>query len=413
MFILRWIMKNLGSLVLALIISLLVWIAAVNESDPLITQEFPENVPVEYRNHEQDYVVVGDVPLEGVMTLRAPASVWEDLTTDDLRLVVDLTGLYDGDHTVDVEPEENLSLVRVISYEPTSVDLTLEPSVSREMSVTPVLSGEPAIGYLTEIPVPSPSHVSMEGASSAVERVQELIAMVDVTGRNRDVNIEVTIVPVDAAGNVVAGVIVTPATTTVFVPIVQQRGFRSVAVVPIIEGDPAPGYWVKNVTYSPTAVLLVSSDIQAVELLPGYVETEPIVLTGARETIEQTVLLSLPEGFSVIGDPSITLVVTIEPLETSITITRTLEIRGLEPGLEAHASPESVRVYLQGPQPVLDEIQPEDVIVVLDLLGYGVGTHQVEPEVFVFLTDVEEQAILPDTIEVTITIAPTPTPEGG
>jgi YbbR domain-containing protein len=186
-----------------------------------------------------------------------------------------------------------------------------------------------------------------------------------------------------------------------------------VAVVPIIEGDPAPGYWVKNVTYSPTAILLVSSDLQAVDRLPGYVETEPVVLTGARETIEQTVLLSLPEGFSVIGDPSITLVITIEPLETSITITRTLEISGLEPGLEAQASPESVKVFLQGPQPVLDELQPEDVIVVLDLLGYGIGTHQVEAEVLVFLTDVEVQAILPDTIEVTITIAPTPTPEGG
>jgi hypothetical protein len=52
------------------------------------------------------------------------------------------------------------------------------------------------------------------------------------------------------------------------------------------------------------------------------------------------------------------------------------------------------------------------VIVVLDLLGYGIGTHQVEAEVLVHLRDVEVQAVLPETIEVTITIQPTPTPGG-
>jgi YbbR domain-containing protein len=413
MIILRWMMANLRSLILALTISVLVWVAAVSESDPLITQEFPESVSIEYRNNEPGYLVVGDVPLEGTMTLRAPSSVWDQLKPEDLRLVVDLTGLQDGEYTVDVYPEEDLKLVRVISYEPTSIDLTLKPSITREMVITPVLSGEPAIGYITEMPLPSPDRAMMEGPSSAVERVQELIALVDVTGRNRDVNLDTVIVPVDALGAQVPGVIVTPATTTVQITIVQQRGFRSVAVVPIIEGDPAPGYWVKNVTYSPTAITLVSSDPQAVDLLPGYVETEPVVLTGARETIERTVRLSLAEGFSVIGDPSITLVVTIEPLETSITITRALEISGLDPGLTAEASPDSVSVFIQGPQPTLDELQPEDVIVVLDLLGYGIGTHQVEAEVLVLLEDVEVQAVLPETIEVTITIQPTPTPAGG
>jgi YbbR domain-containing protein len=412
MFILRWLMSNLRSLVLALIISVLVWVAAVNESDPLITQEFPESVSIEYRSNEPGYLVVGEVPLEGTMTLRAPSSVWDQLKSDDLRLVVDLTGLQEGEHTVEVYPEEDMNLVRVISYEPTIVDLTLEPSLTKEMIITPVLSGEPAIGYITEAPLASPNRAMMEGPDSVVEQVHELIALVDVTGRNRDVNLDAVIMPVDALGDPIPGVTVTPATTTVQVTIVQQRGFRSVAVVPIIEGDPAPGYWVKNVTYSPTAITLVSSDPQAVDLLPGYVETEPVVLTGARETIERTVLLSLPEGFSVIGDPSITLVVTIEPLETSITITRTIEISGLDPGLAAQASPNSVSVFLQGPQPTLEDLQPEDVIVVLDLLGYGIGTHQVEAEVLVHLRDVEVQAVLPETIEVTITIQPTPTPGG-
>jgi len=113
----------------------------------------------------------------------------------------------------------------------------------------------------------------------------------------------------------------------------------------------------------------------------------------------------------VFGDPSITLVVTIEALETSITITRTLEIQSLEPGYAAQASPDTVNVFLKGPQPTLEGLQPDDVRVVLDLQGYEPGVHQIIPEVLIRISDVEVQTVLPESVEVTITELATATPE--
>ena len=122
-------------------------------------------------------------------------------------------------------------------------------------------------------------------------------------------------------------------------------------------------------------------------------------------------LLNSPEGFTVIGDPNIRLVVTIEAIETSITITRTLEIIGLDAGLTALASPDTVSVFLQGPQPTLENLQAEEVLVVLDLQDLEPGVHQLEPQVVIYLEDVEVLAVLPETIEVTITVLATPTPD--
>lgn len=410
MVIVRWLLNNSGSLILALLLSFLVWGAAVNEEDPLVTQEFSGAVDIEFTNVEPGYLIVGDTSLQGTMILRAPTSAWEQLSLDDLHLIADLSGLQEGSHSVDLSGVVDIDMVRVISFEPTSLDLELEPSQTREMSVEVVVSGDPAIGFGVENAVAQPDQVVIEGPGSQMARVAGVQAVVDVAGRNQDAYLNAELIAVDSVGNVVEGVIAAPATTSVRVTIAQQSGYRSVAVVPVIHGLPASGYWVKNITYSPTAVTLQSSDPQAVDLLPGYVETVPVVLTDARETIEQIVLLSLPEGFTVIGDPSITLVVTIEPLETSITVIRTLEISGLEPGYAAEASPGTVNVILIGPQPTLDGLQPDDVIVVIDLVDYEPGVHQVEPQVVVLLADIEVQAVLPESIEVTITELATATP---
>lgn len=408
----RWLLKNGGSLFLAFMLALLVWAAAINESDPLVTQEFSGAVAIEFINIEPGNLLTGEIPQEGTMVLRAPTTVWEQLAVTDLHLVIDLSDLEEGSYSLEVSPVVDLDLVRVVSFEPTSINLMLEPSRSHNIRVSVVRIGDPAIGFSAEDPVASPDRAVIEGPSSSVLLVEELRALVDIAGRSEDVNLEIELVPLDAAGEAVEGVNVSPATINVRVPIVQQSGFRSVAVKPIIQGSPASGYWVTDVTYTPTAVTLVSSDPQALDLLPGYIETEPLVLTGASETIEQSVLLTLPVGITVFGDPNITLVVTIEALETSITITRTLEILSLEPGYAAQASPDTVNVFLKGPQPTLEGLQPDDVRVVLDLQGYEPGVHQIVPEVLIRISDVEVQTVLPESVEVTITELATATPEG-
>jgi hypothetical protein len=80
--------------------------------------------------------------------------------------------------------------------------------------------------------------------------------------------------------------------------------------------------------------------------------------------------------------------------------------------MAANASPDSVDVLILGPLPVLDNLTPEDVRVVLDLTGLDVGTYHLTPDVLLLSDRLRYENVLPSQIEVIIARA-TPTPTGG
>lgn len=86
-----------------------------------------------------------------------------------------------------------------------------------------------------------------------------------------------------------------------------------------------------------------------------------------------------------------------------------VEIIGLENGLTAVASPLTVDVIVSGPLPLLDTLTRQDVRITVDLTGLAVGTHQVTPKIEVLISDVVVESILPNTIEVVITVTGAPT----
>jgi hypothetical protein len=90
----------------------------------------------------------------------------------------------------------------------------------------------------------------------------------------------------------------------------------------------------------------------------------------------------------------------------------------LQDGLTAIISPQFVDVFLSGPLNLLEQLDPTTLLVVIDLTDRGPGTYQLAPEVILENGDVQVDAILPNTIEVTIvegngnqgdSITPTPT----
>jgi len=147
-----------------------------------------------------------------------------------------------------------------------------------------------------------------------------------------------------------------------------------------------------------------------VAVLPGFVETEPLDLTGSRSSFERRLALDLPEGITPVGAQTVLVQVEISTIESSLTLTLPVEFQGLGSGLAATPSPDSVSVILTGPVSALSNLQPGDVRVYLDLRDLRIGTHQVTPQVVVLPAGVITQTILPEAIQVTLSRAATPTP---
>jgi hypothetical protein len=132
------------------------------------------------------------------------------------------------------------------------------------------------------------------------------------------------------------------------------------------------------------------------------VNTKPLDLTGVDDYLETILELDLPSGITVVGDPTVLVQVNVTALETSLVITREIEIIGLLPSLSAEVSPLEVTVRITGPVPVLDNLTLRDIRVVVDLTDLDVGTYTITPTVEILPDDVVFEDLSPSTVEVVI-----------
>lgn len=405
---------NKGTLLLAFILALTVWVTSINADDPIREDLFPTSIPIEYENLAEGLIFVGQPQSEGYVRLRAPNHVWEQLSSEDIHLRLDLTGFETGNYKIMLNPPAvDLKPVRIIDYDPKQINLTIEPKLTKKLPVQILVSGEPALGYETQKALSDPQEVSLLGPASFIQRVSEVQAEVSINGRRLDLEQNVPLVALDKDGAHVSGIQIEPDHAIISISIQQSERYRLVAVIPSIKGQPDSGYRITKIDVIPDQVIVFSSDPQALEALEGYAETEEIDISGATDQVEIRASLNLAEDIALVGDQSVLVRVDIAPIINSMTITRPIEFQGLESGLAAVPSPDSVTIFLSGPMATLEQLQPEDVRVVLDLIGLDIGTYQIEPQVIFPPTDVES-TIMPTIIEVTITKAqpatPTPVP---
>jgi YbbR domain-containing protein len=410
---LRWLWRNLGSLLLAFILALAVWIIAVTNADPTETRELGP-IPIDYSGLRQSLLIVGDPPPStGSITVRAPLSVWEQIGTDNVALAVNLAGLEEGTHELAVETSLDVRPAQVTGWDPESISLTLERAATASLDIEIKTVGEPQLGFRTTLVDSSPERAIILGPLSQVDRVVSVVVAVNVLERREDFEQVASLSAVDADGNIVEGVELDPEVAQVRVAIEPRERFRLVSVVPNLEGEEqlaAAGYRLTDVSVTPEVITVFSSDPTALQGLPGFVLTSPFDLTGATGNLERRLSLDLPQGVSPVEDQGVLVKVSISAVEGTITVNRLVEVRGLTDGLYARLSPEAVDIILNGPLPTLNSLQLEDVRVILDLLDLDIGIYQIPPLVIIARTDVEHERVFPSTIEITITADPPPTP---
>lgn len=402
---LHWLTKNLRTVVLAFALALAVWISAVTAADPDETRLLTNSIPIEFVSQDPGLIIKGQVPRQVQITLRAPRSVWDKLTTekDAIHALVDLSGLEAGTHRLDVQVQINARPVRLISFSPEKLDLTLEKLVTRSLPLELTLTGEPAIGYQAGDPILNPAEVIISGAQSLMNQVAHLSLSLDLSDSRQDIQTTLPIKALDDKGNLVTGLTMHPDNVQVSLPISQQGGYRDLAVKVVTIGRPANGYRLTNIAPIPPVVTVFSSNLELISALPGYVETTPLDLNGASADIEIRLNLNLPAGVALVGEPNVLVQVGILAIQSSLKLTnRPVEINNLSATLQANVSPDKVDVILSGPLPVLDTLAPSDVHVVIDVKGLGVGTHHLTPTIQMVIEGVTVVSILPGTVEVII-----------
>jgi len=407
----RWLARNFGTLLLALILAFVVWVSAVVNADPNEEGVF-EPVTINVIGQDPGLLLVGDFQDDVSLTLRAPKSIWAALNTnpDLVSAWIDLSGLGTGEHTVNVQLQVDISPIRILEVDPEEVSVSLEPLLSKEMPVELVIEGEPPLGYRQGEAVVQPENATVTGAESVVTQVAEVIARLDLTGAIDTIERDVELIAVDGNRAVIPDVTVTPRVAHITQPVSLLGGFKNVVVKVVTTGKVQEGYRLTNISVSPLTVTLFADNPQLIEDIPGFVETLPVDLTGLQDYYETVVSLNLPEGVRVVSDQRVLVQVSIAAIEGSLTLTVPVEVIGLAPDLVAVISPETVDIIVAGPLNILESLTAEDFQVVVDLSGQPPGVYQRAPEVVRFPEEVRVQTILPETIEVEILVTPTSIP---
>jgi YbbR domain-containing protein len=179
------------------------------------------------------------------------------------------------------------------------------------------------------------------------------------------------VTPVDEAGDPVEGLIVQPEQVQVSVEIAQRADARDVGVRAVTEGEMPSGYRLSAVVVSPPQVTLLGDEEQ-LDQIDDAIATFPVDISGAIDDLSIQAALDLPPGVEALDSSgevvrSVVVRVEVEPRMGNRVRQRPVEIQG-EAELSFDINPAIVDVFLNGPIPVLDDVDasPRLLQVVID-----------------------------------------------
>ena len=404
--LIRKFLSFLPTLLTALVLAIIVWVSSVTASDPnqIITYETPVQLEILGQNPD---LVITHQQVQGVnVTLKAPRSVHARLAGDPslINANINLSGLEAGDYTLTPEVIVDLKPVQVVGVTPNSVNLSLEKVSSKTLPISLVQTGTLPVGYQTRSARLSQTEAKLVGPESLVKTVVEIAATINISELTTSISRTLDLKPINEAGVVVEGVVLSPNRVDVTIDVEQLVGYRNVFVKIVTSGSVAQGYHLTSLVVDPPTLTVYAEDPDLIRGMPAYIETEPVNLNGAQQSFESRVGLQLPAGIVVIGDQSVLVSVGVEAIYNSTQIIGVpVTAINLAEGLQAELSPLTVDVYISGPMNLLENIGTTSVFVTLDLTGLTEGTYQLSPKVELDRPELRLDSALPGLIEVVIT----------
>lgn len=395
---LRSLISNASSVLIALVFALVVWVVATNEENPTREGLFQDSIPITFENRGENLTVLEPSRLTARLRIRTQEDVWQNLNGSNFSLKADLGGLDSGEHQVQLKATSADPRVRIVGIDPPGVQLRLEKVRQIPMLVRVRVLDEPPLGYEAKIPNVTPPMVTLTGPQDKIDQVNDVTVEVALRGAKSAVEREASVVAHDAQGNPVQGLTVLPSTVQVQIPIEQRVGYKDAAVKAVIGGNVASGYWVSDISVDPATVTLVGAPA-ALNQLGGFVETDALDVSGARENIVARVRLKLPEGVSVLNANDVMLRVAVEPVLSGLTVRRDVSVSEAC-DLPAVVSPKTVEVILSGPLPILQELKNDDVQIVVDAPRCSSGTYQAELRAVNVPDKITVESIVPATAEI-------------
>lgn len=397
-----WLLRNWPLKLGALMLSILLYAGLVYSGS--FTERQATGVPIRGTNQPLNtYLLTRDLGTVDV-AYRILVDAASTVTTSTFSTSVDLEA-YDMTHAGEPQllPVDVRSLsieVEVLAVAPQEVSVILDRLGARTIRVV-VDRGEVPNGLETGVASVTPTTVQALGPESRLRLVTRALARVVIDPSGIDVNEPVDLIPVDADGEPVAAVELSPGSATVEIEVSTAETSKTVPVTPDLVGTPPAGLILTGVTVEPAAVTLFGPP----GVLTGItsVETAPIDLTAVTGDDVLEAALILPDQTR-LGEGAATAVavsVSVDPELASRTILAGPVCQNVESGLVCQPQASQIPVTVSGTRAAVAALTPSQVTPILNMAGLGEGTHQVTPSVTLPAGISLVQALAPLTVVLT------------
>lgn len=411
--ILKTLTKNLGFKILAVVFAFILWLVVYNTDDPTITVSYTTNVTVENASTVTDMNKCYEV-LNGTNTVSfavtAKRSVLNKLEDTDFTAVADMNRMIvneDGDKAnvpIEITSKRSNSSLKY-NGKNKYLEVSLEDLMKRRFIITADTSGKVADGYaLGEVTVTNPNVLNVSGPASIVNKIDSVVATIDVDGMSMNLSDNVIPALYDADGQEIDTTKLKLSNTTVTI----SAKILSVKEIPLVfstSGVPYGDNRVVEISSKPETIKVKGSSTTLNPLSSLNIPGDVLNVSGASEDITTTIDISeyLPDGVELVNasDATVTVTVRIEAYESKKfnLSTSQINVNGLDSNYDLSFDQSTVAVTVSGLKNDLNKLNTRQLSASIDVTDLGVGTHQVNLDL-----NLDEDNYAYQTITVTIEI---------
>ena len=401
---LRSLLASTATLILSLTLAIVIWFNAVQEQDPDTRRSV--QIPATYVGLPENVIIVEPTnPDQAILvTYEGRSSIVTDLSEGDFSAVIDLSEVPIGERqSIPVNIEATTTEIAANST-PSEIAILLEELKTVSIPVEVDIRGSEARGHIRQPELLEPTEIVVTGIASEVDDLDFAQVTVFLNDENQTFIDNPRPIFYDQQGQVasVSNLDISADVVQVTIPIQESADFAEKIISVDIVGEPADGYRLLSASVSPSTILVTGRPTQL--QVPFNVRTEPIDITGLTESFNGPVTLVLPEGIELDEVEEIIVDVQIEPFRSTKIFNQPVVVQGVDLEKEADVTPESVRVVLFGPLPILETITEQELLVTVDGFGLENGEYTVEPVVnFPEQRDLELRSIQPSVVTLQIT----------
>ena len=382
--------SKMGPLLLSIVVAIGLWMYVITTVSPN-SKTTISNVEVDFEGESwllenRNLMITDGMDTTVDLELSGNRSDLNKLNRSNITLKVDLTKIdspgikkldyqiiYPGDVPNDALNEE--------SRYPDKITITVEKKISKPVDVQVNFVGSAKDGYIaeTEEYVLDYPAVNIQGPASVVEKIAYARIDVDLTDRSSSISENYRFTFCDEKGEPVDVAMVTAEVAEVHLDVKIQRWKE----IPLkLELKYGGGALENNtsVKIDPVSIRVCGSELLLEDLNEIVLGT--VDLSTLEENLTQTYTITMPEGVTnMTGKTEATVTIqfvglTIREFEVS-----QIEVINVPEGLDYDLLNEVVKVRLRGAISLINQLNPEDIVLTVDLSGKEIGSFTIKPAI--------------------------------